>query len=79
MKFQNHDKIWTIGSIGHVAKDRHFADWKVKGTGHVKSRNAKMRNCDMEFRGSRHRVSGIATWSFGVSGIAIWSVKISSS
>jgi hypothetical protein len=25
------DNIWTIGSIGHMAKDHRFADWKVKG------------------------------------------------
>jgi hypothetical protein len=47
VKFQNHDKIWTVGSIGHVAKDHHFADWKVKGTGFPNlsnSRYAKSRN-----------------------------------
>jgi hypothetical protein len=56
VKFRNHDKIWTVGAIGHVAKDRHFADWKVKGMGfpnlsnsrHAKSRN-EMRNHEIHF------------------------------
>jgi hypothetical protein len=57
VKFQNQDKIWTVGSIGHVEKYRHFTDLKVKGMGfpnllnsrHEKLRNAKMQNCEMPF------------------------------
>jgi hypothetical protein len=44
---QNHDKIETIGSIGHVVKDHHFTDWRVKGTGFPnlsKSRYVKSQN-----------------------------------
>jgi hypothetical protein len=33
VKCRNHNKILTIGYIGHVAKDRHVTDWKVKGMG----------------------------------------------
>ena len=90
MKFQNHDKIWTVGSIGHVAKDRHFVDWKVKGTGfpnlsnsrYAKSRNAEMQNCETPFGVA----CGHQWWScegkklvelnfFGCSRIGTWSVK----
>jgi hypothetical protein len=41
VKCRNHDKIGTVGSIGHVAKDRHFADWRVKGMGFPNLSNSR--------------------------------------
>ena len=90
MKSRNHDKIWTVGSIGHVGKDCHFADWKVKGTGfpnlsnsrYAKSRNDEMRNCETPFGAayghhwwSREGKKLVELNFFRVLGIATWSVE----